>query len=348
MALSKPDIPKALIKKWQRIVDLAASLVDVPSSLVMKTNPPSHAVLVSSRSEGNPYSVGQSFTLNSKLYCYSVLENCDELLVRDACSDPDWNDNQDLEHGMSFYIGYPLAWPDGTLFGTICVLDRRDNEKAVIHRELLAEFSKAIEGDLALLEEVARRERAEHRLQENLQELEHRVEERTSQLTEVNQGLTQEILNRQKAENALRRRESELEDANTTLRVLLANMESSRQETQEQVSRQINELILPHLARLGQNIGEREPDRSHLDLVETNLHQITSAFANRLVAVLETLTPTETEIAQMVMSGRTTKDIARALSRETSTIDFHRNNIRRKLGIESRATNLRSHLLSLQ
>ena len=48
------------------------------------------------------------------------------------------------------------------------------------------------------------------------------------------------------------------------------------------------------------------------------------------------------------MNGNSTKEIARILSRETSTIDFHRNNIRRKLGIESRATNLRSHLMSLQ
>lgn len=48
----------------------------------------------------------------------------------------------------------------------------------------------------------------------------------------------------------------------------------------------------------------------------------------------------------MVMNGQTTKDIAKALSRETSTIDFHRNNIRRKLGLDARV-NLRSHLLSL-
>jgi hypothetical protein len=348
MSDSKPDIPQAMIAKWQRVVDLTANLVDVPSSLVMKTDPPDHSVLVSSQSDGNPYEVGQSFTLNSKLYCYSVLEKCDELLVRDAHADPDWNDNQDLEHGMSFYIGFPLVWSDGTLFGTICVLDRRDNQKAYVYRELLSEFRKLIEGDLALLIEVARRESAERRLQDNLEEMEQQVARRTRQLTDVNEGLTQEILNRQKAENALLRRERELEDANTALRVLLSNLETSRLETEEQVVRQIKGLILPHLARLRQNIDEREPDRSYLDLVEANLQEITSSFANRLVAAFETLTPAEIEIAQMVMNGHTTKDIARALSRETSTIDFHRNNIRRKLGIDSRGTNLRSHLLSLQ
>jgi DNA-binding CsgD family transcriptional regulator len=348
MAERKPVIPDAMMAKWQRVVDLTARLAEVPSSLVMKTDPPDHAVFVSSRTESNPYEVGQSFELNSKLYCYAVLKNDDELVVRDAHKETDWCDNQDLEHGMSFYIGYPLVWPDGTQFGTICVLDRRDNEKAFQHRELLYEIRKLIEGDLALLAEVARRERAERRLQDNLAELEERVAERTSDLTEANHGLRQEILRRQKVEKTLRRNERDLEDANAALRAVLASLESSRIEFEEQVMRQIKNLVLPHLASLGQAVGGREPDRSYLTLAETNLEKITSSFADRLVSAFECLTPTEAEIAQMVMAGRTTKDIASALSRETSTIDFHRNNIRRKLGIQSRGVNLRSHLLSLQ
>ena len=137
MTLSKPTIPQDMIAKWQRVVDLAAEIAKVPASLVMKTDRPDHSVLVASKGEGNPYYVGQSFELNSKLYCYAVLENRDELIVNDAFTDPDWNDNQDLEHGMSFYVGYPLVWPDGSLFGTICVLDERDNQEALLYRELL-------------------------------------------------------------------------------------------------------------------------------------------------------------------------------------------------------------------
>ena len=320
MALRKPTIPQDMIAKWQRVVDLAAEIAKVPASLVMKTDRPDHSVLVASRTEGNPYKVGQSFELNSKLYCYAVLENRDELVVEDAFTDPDWNDNQDLEHGMSFYVGYPLVWPDGTLFGTICVLDERDNREALLYRELLQEFRRVIEGDLSLLIEMARRERAEKKLHETMDGLERRVAERTR----------------------------ELEEANTALRVLLSKLETSRHEFEEQILRQIKGLILPHVAKLRQDIGDQEPDRSHLELVETNLENITSSFAGKLVVAFEGLTPTEAEIAQMVMNGQTTKDIAKALSRETSTIDFHRNNIRKKLGIGNRGVNLRSHLLSIQ
>ncbi|MGI9384584.1 MAG: hypothetical protein ACR2PO_15645, partial [Methyloligellaceae bacterium] len=88
MTVRKPDIPEALMAKWQRVVDLTANIADVPSSLVMRTDPPDHSVLVSSSTDGNPYEVGQSFVLNSKLYCHAVLQNRDELLVRDAHTDP--------------------------------------------------------------------------------------------------------------------------------------------------------------------------------------------------------------------------------------------------------------------
>jgi hypothetical protein len=239
MAVAKPVIPLETIAKWQRIVDLAARMVDVPSSLVMRTEPPEHAVFVSSSTEGNPYRTGMSFELNSKLYCYAVLENRAELVVRDAHRETAWCDNQDLEHGMSFYIGYPLRWPDGALFGTICVLDRRDNERAVLYRDLLIEFAGQIEGDLALLAEMALRQRLEAELQRNLQLLETRVAQRTRSLTMTNEGLLAENQRRRQVEDALLQREKQLEEANTALRVLLSQVESGRRAFEEQVYRQI-------------------------------------------------------------------------------------------------------------
>lgn len=348
MAEPKPDIPDATIEKWQRVVDQMARIVEVPSGLVMRTDPPDHSVMISSQTESNPYFVGQSFVLNSKLYCHSVLEDCAELVVEDAHADPVWSDNQDLEHGMTFYVGYPLVWPDGELFGTICVLDRRNNRKALLYRDLLMEFRALIEGDLALLCEVAERKRLEVALQTSLKQLEHRVAERTRDLTIANHGLREEIACRAEAERALRRRERELEEANTALRVLLAQIETSRADFEEQILRQIKQLVLPHVSKLKQRAGLRKADDHYLALLEANLDTITSSFADRLVTAFENLTPTEIEVAQMVMAGKTTKDIAYIMSRETSTIDFHRNNIRKKLGIESRSSNLRRHLLSLQ
>ena len=249
---------------------------------------------------------------------------------------------------MSFYLGLPLAWPDGTLFGTICVLDRRDNSNALLYRDLIKEFCQVIESDQALLVEVSERQKLEHELQASLEGLERRVTMRTSELTLVNDGLRAEISSRRKAEAELLQREIELEEANTALRVLLSHLESTRVEFEEKILRQIKGLVLPHVAKLRQGKCNADAAQHYLDIVDANLNRITSSLAGRLVTAFETLTPTEIGIAQMVMDGKTTKEIATTLSRETCTIDFHRNNIRRKLDIGNRGRNLRTHLLSLQ
>ena len=87
------------------------------------------------------------------------------------------------------------------------------------------------------------------------------------------------------------------------------------------------------------------PERDCLDLVEANLRTLTSSLPSRLTLEFQKLTTTEFEIAQLVMRGKSTKEIAWMFSRSTSTIDFHRNNIRAKLGL-SRNQNLRTYLHS--
>ena len=67
-----------------------------------------------------------------------------------------------------------------------------------------------------------------------------------------------------------------------------------------------------------------------------------------MAEALEALTPTEAEIVQMIAQGRSTKEIANSLSRGTSTVDFHRNNIRKKLGLSNHGKNLQQYLASLQ
>lgn len=348
MDARRHDLPGSLTGKWQRIVDLTARIADVPACLIMKTDRPDHSVLVASNGKDNPYEVGASFELNSRLYCHAVLTHRAELVVRDAHREARWQDNQDLEHGMSFYVGYPLTRPDGSLFGTICILDRRDNPTALLQRDLLAEFAGLIENDLALMWEIDERQRLELALQKNVENLEARVDLRTRDLTSANLVLRDEISQRKQTEQALREREQQLEDVNTALRVLLSQLETDRRQRERDILQQISGLVLPHIEKLRHSKASVEARDVLLDILESNLQQVTSSFAGRLASVLEALSPTESEIAQMVMAGKSTKEIAQVLSRETSTIDFHRNNIRRKLRVDRNKQNLRSYLLSLQ
>jgi len=157
----KLDIPDEIIIKWQRVVDLMAKTVGVPAGLIMRVDPPQIEVFLSSSTEGNPYTKGEREDLHTGLYCETVMNQRSPLLVPDALKDPDWDKNPDIELGMVYYLGFPLHWPNGEIFGTICVLDNKHNPDATNYKELISEFQKVVESDLQLITETAKRKKVE-------------------------------------------------------------------------------------------------------------------------------------------------------------------------------------------
>jgi PAS domain S-box-containing protein len=148
---NKPDIPQEILDKWQRIINLMAMTVGVPAGLIMKVDPPEIEVFISSKTEKNPYHKGEKANLNTGLYCETVIQKCESLLVPDATKDPVWDHNPDIKLGMIYYQGFPLEWPDSQIFGTICVLDFKDNPNATTYKNLIHEFKIYIETDLELI-----------------------------------------------------------------------------------------------------------------------------------------------------------------------------------------------------
>src|SRR5262250_1562932 len=82
MSTMPVQVPPEITAKWQDIVDLLAQIVQVPSALVMKVDPPNIKVLVSSDSKGNPYTPNEVASLNTGLYCETVMRQASR------CSSP--------------------------------------------------------------------------------------------------------------------------------------------------------------------------------------------------------------------------------------------------------------------
>jgi DNA-binding CsgD family transcriptional regulator len=80
---------------------------------------------------------------------------------------------------------------------------------------------------------------------------------------------------------------------------------------------------------------------------ESNLNDIPSPFSRRLSSLHLDLSPAAIEAANLVKHGKTTKKIPAFLNLSRRTIDTHRDNIQRKLGLQNKKANLRAHLLSL-
>ena len=121
MASDVIKVPSEIVHKWQEIVNVVAEIVHVPSALVMRVEPPNIKVLVASESSGNPYERDEAASLNTGLYCETVMRTRESLLVPDALADEAWRSNPDVPLGMISYLGFPILWPDGEVFGTLCV-----------------------------------------------------------------------------------------------------------------------------------------------------------------------------------------------------------------------------------
>lgn len=147
-------------------------------------------------------------------------------------------------------------------------------------------------------------------------------------------------------ERELAEKNRNLKEINTALKVLLERREEDRKEFEEQVLGNVKQRVLPNLERLK---GTRlEPEaKEYARTLETSLEEIVSPFLQRLTSSYFDLTPQEIQVAGLVKDGKMTKEIADFLNISASAVDFHRKNIRKKLGLTSRKANLRSYLLSL-
>jgi PAS domain S-box-containing protein len=199
-AVAQLQIAGEIIAKWQEITNLLAELMHVPAALIMKFDPPTLIVFVSSESEGNPYERNEMTCDLTGFYCETVMRTRRQLLIPDAMADEHWMLNPDLERGMISYLGLPILWPHGKIFGTICVLDDKRNAYSELYQRLLAQFRDVLQADLCSLSLHAARLASEIQAKERLEE---QVAERTAALTNANAQLQCDIAERRRAEESL-------------------------------------------------------------------------------------------------------------------------------------------------
>ena len=198
------------------------------------------------------------------------------------------------------------------------------------------------------------RKRAEEALKGAREELEMRVRERTAELLKANELLEKEVRERKvaerglkKSEKALKMKANNLKEANAALRVLLKSRQEDKTELEENVVFNVRELVEPYLKK-AQRTRLTERQKAYLSILESNLKEVVAPFSQSLYAKFINLTHSEIQIANLVKHGMTSKEISGMLHLSAKTVEFHRDNIRKKIGIKNTKANLRSYLLSLQ
>jgi len=163
-----------------------------------------------------------------------------------------------------------------------------------------------------------------------------------------------DITKRRQREEILKGREKELqlktqnlEEANIALRVLLKRRDEDKTELEEKILLNVKELITPYLDKLKMT-GLDGKQKTYVDILESHLNDIISPFSHKLSSMLLEFTPAEIQVANLLRQGKTNKEIGELFHCTPRTIAFHRNNIRKKLGLKNKKINLKSYLLSLQ
>ncbi|MCO4757187.1 MAG: diguanylate cyclase [Oceanospirillaceae bacterium] len=150
--LSRNLHPSIDISKWQRTVDLMSQLFDSACGTIVQFRQQEFNAVVASLNEGNFLQRDSSWPWEMKSFCRTIIETGEGLYVKDAANEDKWKDADPVKDGpVRSYLGMPITWPDGTLFGTICVIDTKSSDYQPNQIELLEQFRDMIDADLRMM-----------------------------------------------------------------------------------------------------------------------------------------------------------------------------------------------------
>jgi len=148
-------------------------------------------------------------------------------------------------------------------------------------------------------------------------------------------------------EETLKAKNIRLGELNTALKVLLEQRDQEKKILEENFSESINSMIIPYLDRI-RKTDPSSLQEEYINVLESNLREIIKPYMHRISGKMMQLSPSETRIVSYVKQGYNNKEIASILNISLRTVESHRDNIRKKLGIKNRKINLKTYLSNIK
>ena len=142
---------------------------------------------------------------------------------------------------------------------------------------------------------------------------------------------------------SLAREKSQRREMYITLRNVMSSIEKEKTGQDKLIAHKIETLLFPALDRIRKE-PSKDMQNSYLDIIREHLLGLTKAFPRELDIGFIRLTRSEMKICHYLQAGYSSKDIADTLNISIETIQTHRKNIRKKLGLHGRKTSLYSFL----
>ncbi|ATC85592.1 sensor domain-containing diguanylate cyclase [Pseudoalteromonas arctica] len=140
------------LHKWQKTIDLITGLFSAPSGYIVQATSKGYRVVIRSNEGGSNFETNPILPPQTPLFCRHVAETNSTLYVNDASNNDTWNTLPEVvEDGVESYLGLPIHWPEGEVFGTLCLKDTKITSYTDEYFELIEQLRDLIEDDLALV-----------------------------------------------------------------------------------------------------------------------------------------------------------------------------------------------------
>ncbi|WP_394145532.1 sensor domain-containing diguanylate cyclase [Vibrio atypicus] len=137
------------LSKWQEIVDLLSELYHSSTGAIVQFRQQEFNVVVSSSNQENFLPPDTKWPWEMKSFCRHIMETNQELYIPCPISDDFWRNAPAVCEGpVRSYCGIPIHWPNGDMFGTICVIDTKPTEYPKTLTTLLNQMARLVESDI--------------------------------------------------------------------------------------------------------------------------------------------------------------------------------------------------------
>ncbi len=156
-------------------------------------------------------------------------------------------------------------------------------------------------------------------------------------------GVTIDITETKQNQTDLEEKTKDLESMNRVLQVMVRESEENAMRQEQKIIGRIRKQTMPLLSLLKSRHAEEEESSALIDAVITSLPV---SEINNLESLKNYLSPTEVQIVSLIEQEKTSKEIAAMLNIAKSTVDTHRDNIRKKLSLKQKGLSLKSFIRS--
>ncbi len=153
----------------------------------------------------------------------------------------------------------------------------------------------------------------------------------------------QELVADKMAAEVIKEKNTEVEEANIALRVLLRQNKDVVEDLQQNILAQLEKAVIPYINLLRSHTLD-DKGKEYLDIITEHVHTVGSSFIKKLSNPDLGLTKKEILVADMVRQGKNTQEVADLFNLQIRTVEVYRTKIRKKLRLNNKNISLTQYL----